>query len=68
MGDTPLDLAGFAERIKAFTAGTDTAQIIVIIEPVSGGEGGRGVTYEEVVRVHEACVAAGIQRVGVAEQ
>lgn len=61
MGDTPLDLEAFSERIAAFTKGTDTKQIVVIIEP----EG--GVTYEEVVRVHEACVAAGIERVGVSE-
>lgn len=66
MGDTPLDLATFSERIKAFTEGTDTAQIIVIIEPRRSAAG--GVTYEEVVRVHEACLAAGINRVGVSEQ
>lgn len=62
MGDTPLDLASFAQRIKAFTEGTDLGQIIVFIEPQPG------VKYDDVVRVHEACVAAGIERIGVPDR
>jgi biopolymer transport protein ExbD len=64
--NTTMELARFGEWITAFAAGTNKSDIIVIIEPRSTGAG--RVTYEEVVRVHEACVAAGIERVGVAEQ
>lgn len=63
MGDTPLDLDTFARRIMAFTEGTEKSLIVAIIEPADPG-----VTYEEVVRVHEACIAAGIERVGVVGQ
>jgi biopolymer transport protein ExbD len=63
MGDAPLDLDTFAQRVKAFAEGTEKSKIVVIIEPRDPG-----VTYEEVVRVHEACLAAGIERVGVVEQ
>lgn len=64
--NTTMELAKFAEWISTFAAGTNKGDIIVIIEPRSTDAG--RVTYEEVVRVHEACVAAGIERVGVAEQ
>ena len=62
MGDTPLDIGAFSDRIREFTAGADASQIIVIIEPEAG------ITYNDVVRVHEACLAAGIERIGVTEQ
>lgn len=60
MGDAALDLDTFAQRVKAFTEGTEKSKIVVIIKPDEAG-----VTYEEVVRVHEACLAAGIERVGI---
>lgn len=63
MGDTPLDLETFARSIAGFTKDTDLSQIAVIIEPVDDS-----VTYDDVVRVHEACLAAGIERIGVSER
>ena len=65
MGDAPLDLETFAQRIKEFTIGTEKSQIVAIIEPRTTEAG--PVTYDEVVRVHEACIAAGIERVGISE-
>lgn len=64
MGETPLDFDSFTARVADFTrgGGADTAQIIVIIEPDPG------VTYNDVVRVHEACITAGIERIGITER
>jgi len=61
MGDGAYTLEQFAARISEFAKGTKTEEIAVLVEP----EG--PVTYEHVVRVHEACIAAGIERVGVVE-
>jgi biopolymer transport protein ExbD len=62
MGEAPLTLPEFAVRIAEFARGTNTADIAVLLEPDGL------VTYEHVVLAHEACLAAGIERVGVVEQ
>lgn len=61
MGSGAYTLEQFAEEIRRFATGTETDKIVVLVEP----EG--AVTYEDVVRVHESCIAAGIERVGLVE-
>lgn len=56
-----LDLAAFGERLREFARGTDTAKIIVVLVPDPA------VPYKDVVAVHEACAAAGIERVGISQ-
>lgn len=56
-----LDLTAFGEKIQAFARGTDTNKIIVVLVPDPM------VPYKDVVAVHEACAAAGIERVGISQ-
>ena len=61
---TALDLKrapveALVERIKAMPKGTTTGKLEVIVRPVSA------VPYRDVVKVHEACYGAGIEKVGL---
>lgn len=58
MGAAPIGLASFQSSIAEF-AGKAPDKVQVIVEPEPG------VTYEDVVRVLDACRAAGITRHGV---
>ncbi len=49
----------FAGRTRSLPRGPATDRLEVIIRPVPG------VVYQDVVRVHEACSAAGIENVGL---
>lgn len=53
----PLD--SFAARARALPKGGATSKIEIIVKPVAA------VPYQDVVRVHEACYAAGIEKVGL---
>lgn len=53
----PID--AFAARTRALPPGPATTRLEVVVRPVSG------VVYQDVVRVHEACHAAGIDKVGL---
>jgi biopolymer transport protein ExbD len=59
LGAGATDLAGFAKRLADFAAGTETKQIVVVLSPSAD------VPYKDVVKAHEACAAAGIERVGI---
>ncbi len=52
-------LEAVIERLGAFSRDEDTESLQVLIKPTSR------VPYRDVVRVHEACEAAGIARVGI---
>ncbi|MBC7771686.1 MAG: biopolymer transporter ExbD [Pyrinomonadaceae bacterium] len=56
-----LDLAALSLRLREFARGTETKKIIVVLVPDPA------VPYKDVVAVHEACAAAGIERVGISQ-
>lgn len=61
---TTLDLSrapieSFAGRVRAMPRGAASAKIEMVIRPTAP------VRYQDVVRVHEACYAAGIEKVGL---
>lgn len=59
LGDAPHAIDTFAARIADFAKGTPTGRIIVVVSPASD------VPYSDVITIHEACAAAGIERVGI---
>jgi biopolymer transport protein ExbD len=58
MGPGPIGLSAFQSTIAQFAGGSPD-KVQVIVEPEAG------VTYEDVVKVLDACRAAGITRHGV---
>jgi biopolymer transport protein ExbD len=52
-------LEAFTTRTRALPRGGATSKIEIIVRPVAA------VPYQDVVRVHEACYAAGIEKVGL---
>ncbi len=52
-------LEAFAARTRTLPRGGATSKIEIIVKPVAA------VPYQDVVRVHEACYAAGIEKVGL---
>jgi biopolymer transport protein ExbD len=52
-------LAELRGQVEQFAKGTDTKKIVVVLTPA------KDVSYRDVVAAHEACAAAGIERVGV---
>lgn len=59
LGDAALSLEEFAARLREFAEGTEKDKIVVVLTPDSP------VAYRDVVRAHEACLQAGVKRVGV---
>lgn len=59
LGVERAPLATLPGRLAAFTRGTAVDQIEVMIRPAPE------VPYEDVVRVHEACAAVGIEKIAL---
>lgn len=54
-----VPMEAFTARVAALPRGGATAKLEIIVKPVAQ------VAYQDVVRVHEACYAAGIEKVGL---
>lgn len=52
-------IPAFAARVRSLPRGPATSRLEIIVRPE------REVAYQDVVRVHEACYAAGIEKVGL---
>jgi biopolymer transport protein ExbD len=59
VGATAQPMSTLAARIADFAKGTTTGKIVVVVNPSPD------VPYDDVIAVHEACAAAGIERVGI---
>jgi len=54
-----VPIASFVQRTRSLPRGSATAKLEIIVRPTAE------VVYQDVVSVHEACYAAGIEKVGL---
>lgn len=54
-----VPIASFVRRARTLPRGSATSKLEIIVRPSAG------VVYQDVVSVHEACYAAGIEKVGL---